>query len=128
MNTKKRALPAKTVTFETVRQIGLELPDVEEGTTHGFPALKIKGKLFAWMPVKKNVEPNTLAIRLDFDQRDALITEAPDIYYLTDHYLDYPSVLVRLGQLDTNSLQNLLRAGWRFVTNQKQPKGPPRRR
>jgi hypothetical protein len=30
---------------ETVRKIGLALPDVEEGTTYGTPALKIRGQL-----------------------------------------------------------------------------------
>jgi hypothetical protein len=109
---------AKPITFETVRKIALELPGVEEGTTHGSPALKIKGKLLAWIPANKPVEPNTLAVRIDFDQRDALIAEAPDTYYLIDHYLDYGAVLVRLSQIDILSLKDLLRSGWRFVTGE----------
>src|SRR5215831_4954841 len=108
----------KPITFETVRKIALELPGVEEGTTHGSPALKIKGKLVAWIPANKPVEPNTLAVRIDFDQRDALIADAPDTYYLIDHYLNYAAVLVRLSQIDISSLRDLLRSGWRFVTSE----------
>ena len=35
-------------------------------------------------------------IRMPVDQRDALIAEAPDVYYLKPHYEPYPCVLVRL--------------------------------
>jgi hypothetical protein len=31
------------ITFDTVRKLGLALPDVEEGTTYRSPALKIRG-------------------------------------------------------------------------------------
>jgi len=118
-NTKKstKARKTETLTFDAVREIALELPGVELGATHGWPCLKVNGKLFAWMPVKKDVEPGTLALRIDFDQRAALLEEAPDTYYLTDHYVNYPAVLVRLNRLDRNSLQDLVRTSHRFVTS-----------
>jgi len=123
--TKKPTPERKTgaLTFETVREIGLELPGVEPGATFGWPCLKANGKLFAWMPVKKDVEPGTLALRIDFDQRDALMEEAPDTYYLTDHYVNYPAVLVRLNRLDNSSLRDLVRTSHRFVTT-KNPVKP----
>jgi hypothetical protein len=31
-------------------------------------------------------EPNSLMVRIDFDQRDAMIEEAPETYYIRDHY------------------------------------------
>jgi hypothetical protein len=31
--------------YEAVRRLGLALPDVEEGTSYGTPALKVKGAL-----------------------------------------------------------------------------------
>jgi len=119
--TKKsvRRRPAEAMTFETVREIGLDLPAVEPGSTFGWPCLKANGNLFAWMPVKKDVEPGTLALRIDFDQREALLQEAPETYYVTDHYVDYPAVLVRLTRLDRDSLADLLRASHRFVTAKK---------
>ena len=39
---------------------------------YGAPALKIKGKLLACIPTHKSAEPDSLAVRIDFDQRDAL--------------------------------------------------------
>jgi hypothetical protein len=112
----------KTLSFDTVQEIGLDLPGVESGSTFGWPCLKAKGKLFAWMPVKKDVEPGTLALRIDFDQRDALLEEAPATYYLTDHYRNYPAVLVRLNRLDRSSLSDLLRTSHRFVTSKRSGK------
>jgi hypothetical protein len=118
---------AETLTFETVRETGLMLPGVDTGATFGWPCLKVNGKLFAWMPVKKDVEPGTLALRIDFDQREALLEEAPDTYYLTDHYVNYPAVLVRLNRLDRNSLRDLLQTSHRFVTTQATGKSRSRR-
>ena len=34
------------VTYGIVREMALALPNVEEGTSYGTPALKIRGKLF----------------------------------------------------------------------------------
>jgi hypothetical protein len=52
---------------------------------------------------------------MDFDQRAELLLEAPEVYYLRDHYKDYPVVLVRLSRIDTDALRDLLRGAWHFV-------------
>ena len=109
-------MPAKKVTVDDLRNIALGLPDVEATTTHGSLAFKLRGKLFAWMPVKKSIEPGTLAIRIDFDRRADLIAEAPEVYYLIDHYRDYPAVLIRLSRIDADALRDLLRGAWQFVS------------
>jgi hypothetical protein len=106
----------KTVSFDTVRELGLALPDVEEGTTYGSPALKVGGKMFACLAVHRSADPGSLAIRLDFDQRDELIAADPKTYYLTDHYVNYPVVLVRLARVRQDALRDLLLMGWRFVS------------
>jgi len=103
------------MTFSAVRTIGLKLPQVEEGTTYGSPALKVRGRLLACMAVHKSAEPNSLVVRIDFDQRDFLIAEDPDTYYLTDHYVNYAAVLVRLSRVHSDALQDLLLGAWRFV-------------
>jgi hypothetical protein len=106
----------KTIGFDTVREIGLALPDVEEGTTYGSPALKTRGEMFTCMAVHSSAEPGSLAIRIDFDQRDELIAADPDTYYITDHYVDYPSVLIRLSRVKRDALRDLLLMAHRFVT------------
>ena len=108
-----RRPPAST--FATVRKLAAALPDVEEGTAWGVPALKLRGTLLACMASHKSAEPNTLVVRLDFDQRDAMIADDPATYYLKPHYVNYPCVLVRLPAIDRAALADLLQAGWRFV-------------
>jgi hypothetical protein len=106
----------KAIGFDTVREIGLALPDVKEGTTYGSPALKTGGQMFTCIAVHSSAEPGSLAIRIDFDQRDELIAADPDTYYITDHYADYPSVLVRLSRVDRDALRDLLLMAHRFVS------------
>jgi hypothetical protein len=107
------------VTFDTVREIGLALEDVEESTAYGSFALKVRGKLLACTAINKSAEPGSLAVRIDFDQRAALLAEAPETYYVTDHYVNYPMVLVRLSRIRVDELRDLLGAAWRFVTSTK---------
>jgi hypothetical protein len=113
------------VTFDTVRKIGLALPGVEEGTVYGSPALKVGGKMFACIAIHRSAEPNSLAIRMDFGMRDELIAAEPDTYYLKEHYVNYPCVLVRLNRVHPDALPELLQTGWRFVSAQAaKRKGP----
>ncbi len=70
----------KKISFETVREMGLALPDVEEGTVYGSPALKVGGKMFACLAIHRSAEPDSLAIRIDFDQRQELIAADPSTY------------------------------------------------
>jgi hypothetical protein len=113
-------MPRTKVTFDIVREIGLALPDVEDSTMYGALALKVRGKLLACMAINKSAEPNSLGVRIDFEQRDGLLAEAPETYYLTDHYRNYPVVLVRLSQIRIDELRDLLSASWRFVTSEAQ--------
>jgi hypothetical protein len=106
----------KTDGFELVRQFGLSLPDVEESTMYGAPALKVRGRMFACMASHKSAEPGTLVVRIEFSARDELIATEPAIYYLKDHYVDYASVLVRLSRISPDALRDLLLSAWRFVS------------
>ena len=63
-----------------VRAIAAKLPDVEEGTTYGFPAFKVGGKAFAWFPTKKEVEPGSLGVRMSILERDYRIKDKPAVY------------------------------------------------
>ena len=102
-------------TFDTVRAIARSLADVEEGTSWGVPSIKLRGRLLACMASHKSAEPGTLVVCVSVDQRDAMIADDPGTYYLKDHYVGHPCVLVRLARIDPGALEDLLRAGWRFV-------------
>jgi hypothetical protein len=111
---------AKTLLkFDSVREVGLTFPDVSESTMYGSPALKVNGNLLACVPVNKSVEPNSAAFKVDFDLRAALIKQNPKIYYVTEHYANYPMVLVRLSRMESKELRELLGLAWSFVSAKK---------
>lgn len=105
-----------SIDFDTVRKLAHEFAGVEDSTSYGSPSLKVRGKLLACIPRHKSAEPGSLAVCIRFDDRDELIAAAPDIYYMTDHYLNYPSVLVRLSRIESDALKDLLGMAWSFVT------------
>ena len=104
------------IDFDTVRKIGLTLPGVEESTAYGSPALKVRGQLMACLPSHRSAEPGSLVVRMDFDDRAELLAAAPDVYYVTDHYVGYTSVLVRLSRVTRDVLRDLLGMAHKFVT------------
>src|SRR5271167_4210260 len=105
-----------TIDFDAVRRIGLALPGVVESTAYGSPALKVHGKLLACVPTHRSAEPGSLAVRVDFDNRAELLAADPYVYYVTDHYLNYTSVLVRLSRVTPDVLRELLGMAHKFVT------------
>ena len=117
----------KAVTFKTVERIGSTLPDVEVTTTYGKPALKVRGKMFVCITSHKSAEPNTLAVMMDFPDRDALIADDPATYYLKEHYLPYPCILVRLSRVHPDALKDLVIGAHRYISA-KARKKPGRKR
>lgn len=103
-----------TKPFDRVRRLGLMLEGVEEGTSYGAPALKVRGKMFACVAINKSAEPDTLAVRMSFLERDLRLKAEPDVYYLQPHYVNFPCVLARLSKLSDEALRDLLETGWQF--------------
>jgi hypothetical protein len=124
----RRAAARAQTGFDLVRKLGLTLPDVEESTTFGKPSLKVRGRMFACIASHKSAEPNTLVIRMDFDERDELIATDPSTYYLKDHYVGYPCVLIRLSRVHPDALRDLLLTAWRFVSASDRRRARPRAR
>lgn len=98
------------MTYEDVREIGLGLPEVVDSTTRGALALKVRGKLLTCVAIHKSAEAGSLMVRIDAEQRAGLLTEAPQTYYVTDHYRNHPCVLVRLSRIGADELRDLLAA------------------
>ena len=107
------------IDFDAVRKICFRLPDVEESKAWGSPALKARGQWLAVIPTHKSAEPNSLAVRVDFERRTELLESAPDVYYLKNHYENYPVVLVRLTRISREALEGLLRMAWQVATKNK---------
>jgi len=115
------------MTIATAMKLGAALPDVEQTTTWGAPALKVRGRMMACKAINKQAEPNTLVVCIPIPDRDELIAADPDTYYLKPHYEDGPCVLVRLSRVQPDALRDLLRMGWEFARSQAKRKPQSRR-
>ena len=113
---RTRRAGSAIVTFDTVRQFSLSLDHVEEGTSYGTPAFKVRGALF--IRLHQDFE-STIVVRTDFDQREELLAAHPETYFITDHYRNYPWVLVRLSHLHPAALQDLVRMAHRLAASSK---------
>ena len=106
----KRGSPAKRgTTWSTVCKLAMKLPGVEEGTAYGTPALHVRKKFLA----RLKEDGESVAIKVDFSDRDLLLELDPAAFYLTDHYRPYPAMLVRLKQVRLDLLEQLLEQAWR---------------
>ena len=103
--------PALLAAFEKVRRAAKGLPAIEEGTSYGTPALRVRGKFFTriWE------DGGTLVVKVDLDSQDSMLRLQPEIFYPTDHYRGYPVILVRLSKIRAAQLRELLADSWRFV-------------
>jgi hypothetical protein len=100
-----------TVTFEQVRLAAQAFPGVEDSTSYGTPALKVRGKLLA----RLHQSGECLVLRADLLDREILMQSDSQVFYITDHYRDYPWVLVRFSAVDAAALPDLIERAWRLV-------------
>jgi len=102
--------------FTVVKTVGLTLPDVEVATKYdGSPVLRLGGCFMAGLASHPSAEPGTLVVRADLEERELLLEDAPDTYYVTDYYRKYPLVLVRLSRIDRDALHDVLSVSWRLT-------------
>ena len=102
------------MTFDDIRKIALLWPEVEDGTSYGTPALKVRKKML----VRLKEDGDSLVVPgVPQDEREMLIESKPKIYYLTDHYRDYPTVLIRLSRAKRSHVEPLLRRRWRALAS-----------
>jgi hypothetical protein len=99
------------VTYDTVREMALALPGVEEGTSYGTPALKVRGKLF----VRLKEDGETIVLKTTYEEREELMAHDPETYFITDHYLNYPYILVSLARVNEDALKELILTSYRLA-------------
>jgi hypothetical protein len=106
------------MTFEAIRKMALALEGVEEATSYGTPAFKVKGALLA----RLRDDIGALVVRMSIEDRQELIAADPETYFITDHYLDYPWILVNLARVHPDAMRDLLRGAWRSAAAEKKKK------
>jgi len=102
--------------FAEVCEIAARLPGVERGTSYRTPALKVKGKFMARLRTESE---GWLAIRCDFVDRQMLMEAAPEVFHVTDHYRDYPMILIDLNEVRRDALPDIIERAWRMTASKK---------
>ena len=104
------------ITYETVREIALALPNVEDGLSYGDAALKVGGKhLF----VRWREDLDAIVLKTTFEEREDLMAADPKVYFITDHYLNYEYVLVNLKTVSSEALTDMIRRSYTFALGKK---------
>ena len=97
-------------------RVALSMPGAEESTSYGTPAVKVRGKLMSrW----RTEAEGALAIRCDLLDRQILLLTQPDIFFLTDHYRDYPIILMRAEKASQEVMVDAVERAWRLVAPAK---------
>jgi len=98
--------------YERYLKVALALPGTEASTSYGTPAVKVRGKILSrW----RTEAEGALAIRCDFLDRQILLHAQPDVFFLTDHYLNYPMILMRIEKVSREVLMDMVERAWRLV-------------
>jgi hypothetical protein len=102
------------MTFDEVRKIALTWPEVEDGTSYGTSALKVRKKLM----VRLREDGDSMVMPgVPSEERDMLVESQPKVFYFTDHYRNYPMVLIRLSKTKRATVEPLLRRQWRALAS-----------
>lgn len=101
----------RRVSPAALRALALDLPGVEEGTSYGTPAWRVRGKLIA----RLREDGDTVVLMVGDELRDLLMQADAGRYFITDHYVGYPIVLLRLSNIASRDLANVLEESWRRV-------------
>ena len=108
--TRRGSAVRRGSSWQEVCRLALRLPGVVEGTSYGTPALHV-GKRFL---ARLKEDGETIAIKIDFPDRDVLLELDPLAFYLTDHYRPYPAILVRLRHVPVGLLGQVIEQAWRL--------------
>jgi hypothetical protein len=114
---RSKTMPAAIAKgHERFLRIALAMPAAEDSTSYGTPSVKVRGKLMSrW----RTEAEGALAIRCDFLDRQILLLAQPEVFFLTDHYRDYPMVLMRLEKASRTTMVAAVERAWRLVAPAK---------
>jgi len=118
---------ARGVSVDAARQLLLDLPNVVEGRSYGMPSFLLNGRFFA----RFRDEDTVLVLQLaTMSEREVLMELDSGAFFFTEHYRNYPTVLVRLAQVAAPLLADLITESWRHVSAlpPRRPRKPAKRR
>ena len=111
-------LRASTPAYRRYLELALKLPGAEESTSYGTPSVKVKGRILSRLRTEAE---GALALRCDFIDREMLLQAAPDVFFVTEHYLNYPMILVRLDRISGDALGDLVERAFIMMAPKQKP-------
>jgi len=110
-------------TWEDVRRLALALPGVDEHRSRGNVHWRVREKGFVWeRPLRRSdlaalgdAAPDgpILGARVEhLGAKEALLADDPGVYFTTPHFAGFPAVLVRLGEIGAEELEELIVEAW----------------
>ena len=106
-------MPLSESQFKT---IALSFPEAHEKSSYGNPSIFIAKKFFARL---RKEDDSIVLIVGSIDEREMMIESDPKTFHITEHYRDYPSVLVRIGRINEKTLRGMLERRWRAIAPKK---------
>lgn len=104
------------VTKAQAKAIALSFPGALERPSYGRPAFFIEKKFFT----RLRAEDSSIVMRVgSIEQRDMMLELDPETYFITDHYKDWPGLLVRLSAITPSELKTMLERRWREIAPKK---------
>ena len=98
------------MTWDQVCALGLRLPEVLQSVSYGEPSLKFRKHLLTRL---READNSIVLLDVPPEEREMLLSSAPDIYFLEDHYRNYDIVLARLTALTEKDVTPFLQRRWR---------------
>src|SRR2546429_9612592 len=108
------------------RRLLLKLAKVTEGRSYGMPSFLLKGRFFA----RFRDDDTVLVLQLaTIGEREVLMELDPAAFFFTEHYRNYPAVLVRLAKVAAPLLTDVVTESWRQVSAlpPRRPRKPAKR-
>ena len=94
----------RKLSLSAIRLAVRALPGVEEGTSYGTPAWRHRGRFLA----RLHQDGESIVLKVGNETRDHLLQADPQTFFVTDHYVGYPTVLARLDRLSAGDLKKLM--------------------
>jgi hypothetical protein len=110
-------------TWDDVRRLALAMPDAEERVSRDNLQWRVKEKLFVWQRPLRPADLHALGdrapkgpvlgARVEHEvAKQALLADAPDVFFTTPHFDGYAAVLVQLDKISPEDLEEVVVEAW----------------
>lgn len=102
------------IDWDDLVALARELPEFEETTSYGRPALKVRGKFFAAL----RTNPDAIVVRCDLEEKPLLLEARPDVLFETPHYHGWGYMLIKLDA-PLDDVREFLTDSWLLAAPKK---------